>query len=84
MTRRWRSRCATGSPTRGTTFGWPTTGRPGYVMASEGDHDLIILDVMLPKMSGLDVCKKIRRAAAADVPVIMLTAEDRRSTRSWG
>ncbi|HET8797926.1 MAG TPA: response regulator transcription factor, partial [Thermoanaerobaculia bacterium] len=38
-----------------------------------GDHDLIILDVMLPKMSGLDVCKELRRNGSA-TPVIMLTA----------
>jgi two-component system alkaline phosphatase synthesis response regulator PhoP len=48
-------------------------GASGLKLASEGDHDLIILDVMLPKMSGLDVCKKIRRNGSR-VPVIMLTA----------
>jgi two-component system alkaline phosphatase synthesis response regulator PhoP len=48
-------------------------GASGLRLASEGDHDLIILDVMLPKMSGLDVCKKIRRNGSR-VPVIMLTA----------
>jgi len=48
-------------------------GTSGLKLASEGDHDLIILDVMLPKMSGLDVCKKIRRNGSR-VPVIMLTA----------
>ncbi len=42
-------------------------------MASEGAHDLIILDIMLPKMNGLDVCRKIRRGGN-NVPVIMLTA----------
>jgi DNA-binding response OmpR family regulator len=35
--------------------------------------DLIILDVMLPKMSGLDICKRLR-SAGNNVPVIMLTA----------
>jgi len=50
-----------------------TDGATGLKMASEGDHDLVILDVMLPKMNGLDVCKKIRRGGS-NVPVIMLTA----------
>lgn len=50
-----------------------TDGAEGLRMATEGSHDLIVLDVMLPKMSGLDVCKRIRRSDSK-VPVIMLTA----------
>jgi len=48
-------------------------GAEGLRLASEASPDLLILDVMLPKMSGLDVCKKIR-AAGNDLPIIMLTA----------
>jgi len=48
-------------------------GAAGLRLATEANHDLIVLDVMLPKMSGLDVCKKIRRQGSR-VPVIMLTA----------
>ena len=48
-------------------------GEAGLQLASEGSHDLIILDVMLPKLSGLDVCRRIRRNGNK-VPVIMLTA----------
>jgi DNA-binding response OmpR family regulator len=48
-------------------------GATGLRLATEGDHDLIILDVMLPRMNGLDVCKRIRRDGSR-VPVIMLTA----------
>jgi DNA-binding response OmpR family regulator len=48
-------------------------GAEGLRLAEEGEQDLIILDVMLPKMSGLDVCKRIRRNGSK-VPVIMLTA----------
>src|SRR2546430_10726820 len=36
--------------------------------------DLVVLDVMLPKLDGLEVCKRLR--AASDVPIIMLTASD--------
>jgi DNA-binding response OmpR family regulator len=42
-------------------------------MLSEIQPDLVILDVMLPKMSGLDVCREVRRAGNP-VPIIMLTA----------
>lgn len=38
------------------------------------DPDLVLLDVMLPGMSGMEVCKKIR--ASSSVPIIMLTAKD--------
>jgi two-component system alkaline phosphatase synthesis response regulator PhoP len=48
-------------------------GATGLRMASEFNQDLIVLDVMLPKMSGLDVCKRIR-SQGSQVPIIMLTA----------
>ena len=48
-------------------------GDEGLRLASRGDFDVIILDVMLPKKSGLDVCKELRRNGIA-TPVIMLTA----------
>lgn len=48
-------------------------GATGLKMATEGSYDLVILDVMLPKLSGLDACKRIRRGGSR-VPVIMLTA----------
>ncbi|HYV85688.1 MAG TPA: response regulator transcription factor [Patescibacteria group bacterium] len=48
-------------------------GVEGLRLAIERAPDLVILDVMLPKMSGFDVCKEIRKTGSA-VPVIMLTA----------
>jgi DNA-binding response OmpR family regulator len=42
-------------------------------MAEERSHDLVILDVMLPRMSGLDVCRQLR-SSGNDTPIIMLTA----------
>ncbi|MEX1306905.1 MAG: response regulator transcription factor [Eubacteriales bacterium] len=38
------------------------------------NHDLILLDIMLPKLDGWEVCQRIRQAS--DVPIIMLTAKD--------
>jgi DNA-binding response OmpR family regulator len=48
-------------------------GEEGLRLANRGDHDLVILDVMLPKKSGLDVCKELRKNGS-HTPVIMLTA----------
>jgi DNA-binding response OmpR family regulator len=48
-------------------------GAAGLEAARESPHDLLILDVMLPKMNGLDVCKAIRKDGNT-VPIIMLTA----------
>lgn len=43
-------------------------------MAETNDYDLIILDLMLPRMDGIQVCQKIR--ATSSVPILMLTAKD--------
>ena len=48
-------------------------GEEGLRLATEESPDLIILDVMLPKMNGLDVCKKIR-SDGNNVPIVILTA----------
>jgi DNA-binding response OmpR family regulator len=48
-------------------------GAAGLRMAEERSHDLVILDVMLPRMSGLDVCRQLR-TSGNDTPIIMLTA----------
>lgn len=48
------------------------TGEEGLSMARSHSPDLVILDVMLPKMSGIEVCKSLRKES--DVPIIMLTA----------
>ena len=48
-------------------------GVAGLRMASEESPSVVILDVMLPKMSGLDVCKQIRKEGNP-VPILMLTA----------
>lgn len=48
-------------------------GAAGLRMAEERSHDLLILDVMLPRMSGLDICRQLR-SAGNDTPIIMLTA----------
>lgn len=49
-------------------------GRDGLEMAESGRFDLILLDIMLPEISGLEVLRRIRRTS--QVPVILLTARD--------
>lgn len=48
-------------------------GETAVEKEAKNDYSLIILDYMLPKMDGLDVCKEIRKTSA--VPIIMLTAK---------
>jgi len=50
-------------------------GETGWDYANTNDYDLIILDLMLPKMNGIAVCSKIREKGLR-VPVLMLTARD--------
>lgn len=49
---------------------------------SEESFDLIILDLMLPEISGLDICRSIRKES--DVPIIMVTAKDSEADRVSG
>ena len=51
------------------------TGADAIATGLQGDHDIIVLDVMLPDMSGMDVCKRLREGGVA-VPIMMLTARD--------
>ncbi|HEX2338965.1 MAG TPA: response regulator transcription factor [Vicinamibacterales bacterium] len=48
-------------------------GAAGLARASEGGFDLVLLDVMLPGMSGFDVCQTLRQRGI-DTPIVMLTA----------
>jgi len=49
-------------------------GEDGLKVFKEGNYDFIILDIMLPKLDGISVCRNIRQNS--DVPIIMLTAKD--------
>lgn len=49
-------------------------GRTGLEIAERGEADLIILDVMLPEINGLEVLRRIRKVS--EVPIIILTARD--------
>jgi len=49
-------------------------GREGLTMMETGSYDLVLLDIMLPGLNGLEVLRRARRSV--DTPVIMLTARD--------
>jgi two-component system, OmpR family, response regulator MprA len=49
-------------------------GRTGLDLARDNPPDLVLLDIMLPGMDGLEVCRRLR--AAGDVPILMLTAKE--------
>ncbi len=57
-------------------------GRSGLESALENDPDLLILDLMLPELSGIEVCRRLRHTS--DIPIIMLTAKDDVSDKVMG
>jgi len=59
------------------------SGQEGYQLAKESAPDLLILDLMLPGMSGLEICKRIRDEGMK-MPVIMLTAKAEENDKVFG
>ncbi|TCL70097.1 two-component system OmpR family response regulator [Hydrogenispora ethanolica] len=57
-------------------------GASGLQLAETEELDLILLDLMLPEMNGLEVCRTIRRSS--DIPIIMLTAKEGEIDRVLG
>jgi DNA-binding response OmpR family regulator len=58
-------------------------GESGLSKSLSGDYDLILLDLMLPKLEGLEVCKKIREKDKA-VPIIILTSRSEEMDKILG
>ena len=61
----------------GHTVDFAGDGITGLHLAVVNDFDAIVLDLALPGMDGLEVCRKLRTEAGKDTPVLMLTARDR-------
>ena len=55
---------------------YASNGSDGLRLATEGSYDVIVLDLMLPRMDGLEVCRRLRNEAKKSTPVLMLTARD--------
>lgn len=51
-------------------------GLAGLRLASSGDHDLIVLDLGLPRLDGLELCRQLRAERAVQTPILILTARD--------
>ena len=60
-------------------------GLDGLTKAKEGTHELIILDVMLPKMNGMEVCANLKAdERLKNIPILMLTAKSQRKDQDEG
>ncbi len=60
------------------------TGEEALSIAVAAKPDLILLDVLLPDFSGLDVCRSLRFADMGALPILMLTAKDERTDKILG
>ncbi|HEY2624576.1 MAG TPA: response regulator transcription factor, partial [Dyella sp.] len=61
---------------RGYSVDYAADGVSGLHLAVSNSYDVVVLDLMLPGLDGLDVCRKLRRDAKKSTPVLMLTARD--------
>ena len=77
-------RCAARSRSRGTPSSWrPTAAEALHRLSDEGAADAVVLDVLMPGIDGLEVCRRIR-SAGNGIPVLMLTARDEIADRVAG
>ncbi|WP_394202920.1 response regulator transcription factor [Shewanella waksmanii] len=61
---------------KGHVFDYASQGQQGLSLALSEYYDVVILDLNLPVMDGLTVCREIRQAANRHIPILMLTARD--------
>ncbi|MBL8299728.1 MAG: response regulator transcription factor [Rhodanobacteraceae bacterium] len=61
---------------RGYGIDYATDGLTGLRLATNNSYDVIVLDLMLPGLDGVDLCRRLRSEAQKATPVLMLTARD--------
>ncbi|MBN8717163.1 MAG: response regulator transcription factor [Stenotrophomonas sp.] len=61
---------------RGFEVDYAMDGLDGYRLAAENAYDAIVLDLMLPRLDGVEVCRRLRNEARKATPILMLTARD--------
>lgn len=61
---------------QGAVLDFATQGKQGLALALQHYYDVVVLDLTLPQLDGLDVCALLRRNATRHIPVLMLTARD--------
>lgn len=69
---------------KGYTTDCAQDGLTGMHLAATQDHDLIVVDVMLPGLDGYTLCRRLRHDAGRTTPIIMLTARDALEDRLTG
>ena len=60
----------------GHTVDYAATGKHALRLAAQSRYDVLIVDIMLPGMDGLTLCRELREREGVDTPVLMLTARD--------
>ncbi len=68
----------------GYTVRTASSGEEALAEAQVKDPDLVILDILMPGIDGIEVCRRLRASPAADVPILMLTAKDDVADRVHG
>jgi DNA-binding response OmpR family regulator len=69
----------------GHTLAVAMDGEEGERMIRAEPYDLLILDVILPKRSGFQICREIKKdAALKHIPILILTSKDQDSDKLWG
>ncbi len=58
------------------------TGSEGMAKCAENAYDLVILDIMLPEVNGLTLCKELRKNS--EVPIVFITAKNNESDKLYG
>jgi DNA-binding response OmpR family regulator len=61
---------------RGIVVDYAADGPGGLRLATDNTYDVIVLDLMLPGLDGMEVCARLRNEARVDTPVLMVTARD--------
>ena len=80
----WWKRSASLSRGRGLTS-WPLSGEDGLNQARKENPDLILLDVMLPKLNGYKVCRLLKfDERYRHIPILMLTAKTQEKDKTLG
>lgn len=60
-------------------------GEAGFNMAKKEKPDLILLDVVMPKMDGFNVCRRLKKdPETAGIPVVIITTKNQESDQFWG
>jgi len=69
---------------QGYSVDYAADGVTGLHLAITNNYDVILLDIMLPGIDGIEVCRKLRQQAHKNTPVLMLTARDTTSDKISG